>query len=103
MKFGISTSPQSPDIEQNSANCISNFQISGQSLLKAAILESRDDIDIRLGPVTKLDKSNKTTSKKMTMTSCHDDVISTNCNVIIFPVYGQFGAIQKPGFRTHIR
>ena len=104
MKFGISTSPQSPDIEQNSANCISNFQISGQSLLKAAILESRDDIDIKLGPVTKLDKSNKQRQKKMTMTSCHDDnVMSTNCNVVIFPFYGQFGAIQKPGFRTHIR
>ena len=26
-----------------------------------------------------------------------DDIISTNCNVIvIFPIYGQFGAIQKP-------
>ena len=26
-----------------------------------------------------------------------DDIMSTNCNVIvIFPIYGQFGAIRKP-------
>ena len=34
--------------------------------------------------VTKLDKRNKTTSKKVS-----DDVMSTNCDVIfIFPIYG---------------
>ena len=43
------------------------------------------------GPVTKLDKINKTTSKKI-----DDDVMSKNCDVIaIFPLYGQFGAIRK--------
>ena len=42
--------------------------------------------------VTKLDKRNKTTSKKF-----DDDVMSENCDVIaIFPIYGQFGAIRKP-------
>ena len=47
---------------------------------------------MKLGPVTKLDKINKTTSKKF----C-DDVMSENCHVIvIFPIYGQFGAIWKP-------
>ena len=41
--------------------------------------------------VTKLDKRNKTTSKKF-----DDDVISENCDVIaIFSIYGQFGAIRK--------
>ena len=43
------------------------------------------------GSVTKLDKRNKTTSKKF-----DDDVMSKNCDVIvIFPIYGQFGAIRK--------
>ena len=47
---------------------------------------------MKTGPVTKLDKRNKTTSKKS-----DDEVISENCGVIaIFPIYGQFGAIRKP-------
>ena len=46
---------------------------------------------MKLGPVTKLDKKNKT-SKKL-----DDDVMSANCeDIVIFPIYGQFGA-----FRTH--
>ena len=49
-----------------------------------------DDIDMNLGPVTKLDKKNKKTSKKF-----DDDVMSENCGVIvIFPIYGQFRTIQ---------
>ena len=85
--------PQSPDIGQNSDRGISDFQISGQSLIKENCHNSRtsDDIDMKLGPVTKLDKRNKTTSKKF-----DDDVMSENCDVIvIFPIYGQFGAIWK--------
>ena len=47
---------------------------------------------MKLGPVTKIDKKNKTTSKKF-----DDDVMSRNCDVIaIFPIYGQFGAIWNP-------
>ena len=43
------------------------------------------------GPVTKLDKRNKKPSKNF-----DDDVMSTNCDVIvIFLIYGQFGAIWK--------
>ena len=46
---------------------------------------------MKVRPVTKLDKRNKTPSKKI------DDVMSANCDVIaIFPIYGQFGAIRKP-------
>ena len=46
---------------------------------------------MKLGPATKLDKSNKATSKKF-----DDDHVSTNCDVIvIFMIYGQFGAIWK--------
>ena len=42
---------------------------------------------MKLGPVAKLDKRNKTTSKT------DDEVISTNCDVILnFALYGQFGS-----------
>ena len=50
-----------------------------------------NDIDMKLGPVPKLDKRNKATSKKF-----GDNVISKKCDVIvIFPIYGQFGAIRS--------
>ena len=50
---------------------------------------------MKLGPVTKVDKRNKTTTKKI-----DDGVISENCDVIaIFTIYGQFGAIWKPNSR----
>ena len=59
------TLPQSPDIGQNSDGGISYFRISGQSFIKENCHNSRtnDDIDMKLGPVTKRDKRNKTTSK----------------------------------------
>ena len=86
--------PQSPDIGQNSDEGISDFRISSQSLIKENCHNSRtsDDIDMKLGPVTKLHKRKKTTSKKF-----DGDVMSENYSVIaIFPIYGQFGAIWKP-------
>ena len=89
--------PQSPEIRQNSDGGISNFWISGQSLIKENYRNSRTshDIDMKLGPVTKIDKRNKTTLKKY-----DDDIMLENCNVtMIFPIYGQFGAIQKPNSR----
>ena len=47
---------------------------------------------MKLGRVTKLDKRNKTPSKKF-----DDEVMSENYNVIVIsPIYGQFGAIPKP-------
>ena len=47
---------------------------------------------MKLGAETKLDKRNKTTSKKFA-----NNVMSGNFDVIvIFLFYGQFGAIQKP-------
>ena len=46
---------------------------------------------MKLRPVTKRDKRNKTTSKKF-----DDDVMSGNCDTTaIFSIYGQFGAIRK--------
>ena len=64
-KFGIAYTPQSPDTGQNLDEGISDFWISGQSLIKRNCPNSRtsDDIDMKLGPVTKLDKRNKITSK----------------------------------------
>ena len=47
---------------------------------------------MKLGQVTKLNKRNKTTSKKI-----DDDAMSENCDVIaIFLIYSQFGATWKP-------
>ena len=60
-KFGISYSPKSPDIGQNSDESIADFRISGQSLIKGNCHDSRtsDDIEVKFGPVTKLYKRNK--------------------------------------------
>ena len=47
---------------------------------------------MKFGLVSKLDKRNKTTAKKF-----DDDIMSVNCDkIVIFPIYGQFGAIRKP-------
>ena len=47
---------------------------------------------MKLGPVTKINKRNKTTSKKF-----DDEVMSVNCDVfVIFPIYSQIEAIRKP-------
>ena len=55
-----------------------NFQISGQSLIKGNSHNSRtnDGIDMKLGPVTKLDKRNKITLRKMTMKSIREIMTS---------------------------
>ena len=46
---------------------------------------------MKLGPVTKLDKRNKPTSKKF-----DDDVMSENCGaIVIFRIFGQFGVVQR--------
>ena len=47
---------------------------------------------MKLGPVTKIDKRKKTMSKNF-----DDDVISGKCDIIvIFRIFGQFGAIWRP-------
>ena len=82
---------QSPDMGQNPDGGISNFRISGQSLIKENCHNTRtsDDIDMKLGPVNKLDERNNTSSKKFNV-----DVMPENYDVVaIFPIYGQFGAI----------
>ena len=72
-------------------------QQTGQSLTKENCHNSRtsDDIDMKLGPVTYIDKKNKSTAKNI-----WQDVMSANCDVIaIFLIYGLFGAIQKQDTR----
>ena len=71
---------------KNSDEGMSDFQISGQSLTKENCHNFRtsNDIDKKLGPLTKLDKRKKATPKKVV-----DDVIPKNCDVIvIFLIYG---------------
>ena len=47
---------------------------------------------MKIGPVTKLDKRNTATLKK-----ADDDIMSANYEVIIvFLIYGKFGAILEP-------
>ena len=73
---------------------ISNFSISGQSFIKENYHNSRtsDDIDMKLGLVTKLDKKNKTPSKNF-----DDKVLLESYDIFVsFPVHCQFGAIRKP-------
>ena len=53
---------------------------------------------MKIRPVTKLDKKNKATLKNF-----DDDVMSISYGVIvIFPIYGQFGAIQNPDSRPMV-
>ena len=55
-----------------------------------------NDIDMKLGSLTKLDKKNKTTLKKF-----DGDIMSTMFDVIvIFSIYGQFGATWKLDYRS---
>ena len=69
----VLTRPSLQILDKTQTGYFSDFHISGQSLIKRNCHNSRisDDIDMKLGPVTKLDKKNKTTSKKF-----DDDVMS---------------------------
>ena len=90
-----------PYIGQNSDGVVSDFRISGQSLIKVNCHNSRisDDIDMKLGPVTKIAKRNKLASKNF-----DDDDMLANCDIfVIFRISGQFGAIQKPYSRHIVR
>ena len=92
--LGIPNLPQSPDIGQNSGGGISDFQISGQSLIKVNCHNSRtsDDIDMKLGPVTKLDKRNKIIAKNLTITSCRQIMTS-------FSFFRFMANLEKSGSR----
>ena len=47
---------------------------------------------MKLGPVTKLDKRNKTTSKQFD----HDVMLQNYDVIVIFRICGQFGAVRRP-------
>ena len=103
-KFDIHNSPQSPGIGQNSDGGNSNFRISGLSLIKRNCRNSRtsDDIDKRLGPVTKLDKRNKTTSKKKKKKKKMDDEVMSEiilyCQLFkLQPIWSN----TQAGFQVH--
>ena len=71
--------------------------MSGESLIKENYHNSRiiDDIGMKLGPATKVDKRNKATLKKI-----DDDVSLANFgDILIFTIYGQFGAYRRPDSR----
>ena len=85
--------PHSPDIGQISDGSVSDFRISGQSLVKINCHNSRTSggIDMKLEPVSKLDKKAKKHQKKL-----DNDAMLENWSVIvIFSIYSQFGAIRK--------
>ena len=91
-KCGISYSFQSPDIGQNPDWGVSTFWIFGQTLVKENCHNSRtsDNIDMKLGRVTKIDKRNKTMSQKLRRRYV------SNCDfIVIFSSYSQFGEIRK--------
>ena len=74
------------DVGQNSNVGVSDFWNSGQSLTNKNCHNSRtnSDIDMKLGPVTILEKKNMVTSKIF-----DNDVMSANYDVIvIFPICG---------------
>ena len=77
-KFGILNQPKSLDNGQNSDEGISDFWISGQFFINKNCHSSRNSnvFDMKLRPVTKLDKRNTATSKKF-----NNDVTSINCDV----------------------
>ena len=84
-----------PYIGLNLDGGISDFQISSQSLIKKNCYNSRtsNDIDIKLGPVIKLNKKNTVTLKKLTMMSCRQIVMSL--------LFSQFMAnLEQSGGRT---
>ena len=60
-KCGIPNLLESPDIGQNSDGVSSDFQISGQSLIKENYHNFRtsNDIDMKLGLGTKFDRENQ--------------------------------------------
>ena len=67
---------KSQDTGHNSDWGIYDFQISGQSFMCKKIRNSSHDIDMKLGLVTKLDKRNTVSSKKI-------DAFSKSCDVIV--------------------
>ena len=97
-KFGISFLPQSLDIAPNSDEGVSDFRISGQSLIKRNCHKSRtsDDIDMKIGPVTTRDKRKKQQQKSLTF--CNVGKLWRHC---YFSNLRSIWSNAEVGFRTH--
>ena len=69
---------QSPGIGQFKDGDISDLWICGQSVKKENCHNSRtsEDIDMKLGPVTKIDRKNKNPSKKIDDMLCQQIMVS---------------------------
>ena len=92
---GGGDSPHSLDIGPNSDGGMSDFQISGQFHIKGN--RTSDDIDMKLGSVTNVEKRNKTTSKKL-----DNNVTSESCDVIaIFFNLRPISSNPEGWFRRH--
>ena len=84
---------------------ISNSAATSNIVLETFVLKDNfhnsrfsDDIEMKIGPITKHDKRNKTTPKNLAMTSCRKIVTS----LPFFPISGQFGSIRESHFRRII-
>ena len=88
------------DIEENSDGVfpISKFQFLVKSLINKDCQnsETSNDIDMKLGPVAKLDKRNTLTSKNF-----DDNVVSVNYYAIFFSDLSLIWSNLEPRFQTH--
>ena len=77
-KFGNPNLRQSPDVGQNPDEGISDFRIPDQSCKNENYHDyiTTHDNDMKVGPVTAIEKKNAATTKKLTMTSCWQIVTS---------------------------
>ena len=93
MQHSVTFLPQSSNVGKNSDGGISDFRISGQSFMKENCHNSidSDNIDRKIGPVTKIDKRNKAMSKKIN----NESILANFDVIVIFSIYGKSGAIRK--------
>ena len=70
-KIDIHNLPKSADIGQNSDKGIFDFHIPGQTPCKQKIVIVNNNINMKLGTVTKFDKENTTMSKRLPVMLCY--------------------------------
>ena len=88
-----------PETDQNSERVVSISGFPVKSFINKNCPNSKtsNNIDMKLGPVTKLVKKIQQRQKSLTMTSCWQMMTSLS----LFQVYGQFGVIRNPNFEIH--
>ena len=70
-KIDIHNLPKSADIGQNSDKGIFDFHIPGQTPCKQKVVIVNNNINMKLGTVTKFDKENTTMSKRLPVMLCY--------------------------------